>query len=137
MFMRPFSLLRGSIYAQAITDTAYGLQIDRVGGIILNLAAQAIDLHVDRSLANIGFCLDQFMSRYRFSGAQGKEQHDLLLAIRERIDSAPRRNSFLGIEKLKGPNIICSIFGVSGDVFRRRILLMRKTSSRGSKGLAR
>ena len=39
------------VHQQPVADSARGLEMDRIGGIGLDLAAQAVDLHVHRALA--------------------------------------------------------------------------------------
>ncbi len=42
--------------AQPVADAAHRLQPDRIGRIALDLAAQPVDLDVDRAFADLGFC---------------------------------------------------------------------------------
>ncbi|QTK80907.1 hypothetical protein AT6N2_C3454 [Agrobacterium tumefaciens] len=72
-----------SVHAQAVTDAAHRLQINRIGRVVLDLATKTVDLHVDGSLAHVRFRFDQFMSGNRVAGAQRKQQHDLLFAVRQ------------------------------------------------------
>ena len=53
---------------EAVADAADGLQPDRVGRIALDLAPQAVDLDVDRTLADIGLAGDQLVAGNGLAG---------------------------------------------------------------------
>ena len=42
------------MHHEAVADAAHGLHEQRIGGIVLDLAAQTVDLNVDRALARRG-----------------------------------------------------------------------------------
>src|SRR3982074_359573 len=67
--VRPVSsvLISGGCY-QAIADAAHRLQEQRIGRIFLVLAAQPVDLHVDRALVD-GAAAGQCRARHGFAGA--------------------------------------------------------------------
>ncbi len=48
--------------AELVADTAHGLEPDRIGRVLLDLAAKAIDLDVDRAFADIAILTGQFMA---------------------------------------------------------------------------
>ncbi len=48
--------------AQLIADAAHGLEPDRIGRVLLDLAAKAIDLHVDGALADIAVLTGQLVT---------------------------------------------------------------------------
>ena len=49
--MMPTSRLRHGRHHQPVADAAHGLNEQRIGGIALDLAAQPVDLHIDRAFA--------------------------------------------------------------------------------------
>ncbi len=48
--------------AELIADAAHGLEPDRIGRVLLDLAAKAIDLDVNRALANIAVLTGQLVA---------------------------------------------------------------------------
>src|SRR5690606_13425852 len=69
--------------AQLVADAAHGLEPDRIGRVLLDLAAKAIDLDVDRALADIAVLTGQLVTGDRFTGALREDRHDVLFAIRQ------------------------------------------------------
>src|SRR5690606_21323717 len=66
---------------QPVSNTAHCLQPYRIGRVALDLAAQSVDLHVDRPLAHLRVVAHQFVTRNRLSGALGEDRQDFLLAL--------------------------------------------------------
>ncbi|MNZ77717.1 hypothetical protein D3C78_962720 [compost metagenome] len=68
------------------------MQIDRIGRVVLDLAAKTVDLHVDGSFTHFRFRFHQFVAWNGVAGAQCKKQHDLLFAIcqADRFWAAPQ-----------------------------------------------
>src|SRR6516162_3472202 len=68
---------------QPVADAAHRLQIERIGGIGLDLAAQPVDLHVDGAFAGGTVARHQCQARYGFAWRRGEDRHDLALAVGE------------------------------------------------------
>ena len=126
---------------QAVADAAHRLQEDRVGGIDLDLAAQAVDLHVDRAFVGAG-AAGEILAGDVAAGAVAEDVEDLALAIGdaddvlvaaqlaavEAIDERPEA------DRLEGRPAPPSAGSATA---RRKMLLSRRMSSRVSKGFAR
>ncbi len=69
--------------AEFVADAAHGLEPDRVCGILLDLSAQTVDLHIDRAFTHIAVLPGQFMAGDGFARPLGKDRHDILLAVGE------------------------------------------------------
>ncbi len=48
--------------AELVADAAHGLEPDRIGRILLDLAAQTVDLHVDRAFTDIAVLTGEFVA---------------------------------------------------------------------------
>src|SRR4051812_1234007 len=66
---------------QSIPNAANGLKPDGIGRIALDLASEAVDLHVDRALPDFRFTGDEFMARNGFARTACKYCEDFLLAV--------------------------------------------------------
>ena len=53
-----------SLEAQAVADAAHRLQEHGIAGVGLDLAAQAVDLHVDRAVGGIASGSDEILPRH-------------------------------------------------------------------------
>jgi hypothetical protein len=69
----------------AIADTTHRLQEQRIGGVALDLAPQAVDLHVDRTLVH-GAITRQCVARHRFAPRQCQNPQHIALAVGETND---------------------------------------------------
>src|SRR5882724_5817156 len=65
---------------EAIADAAYRLQEQRIGGIALDLAPQAVDLHVDGALVD-GAVAGQGAARHGLAGRDREDAQHLALAV--------------------------------------------------------
>src|SRR5581483_1004554 len=61
---------------QPVADATNGLQIERIGRIRLDLAAQPVDLHVDGALAGGAVVRNQRQARHRLARCRGEDRHD-------------------------------------------------------------
>src|SRR5690606_9589517 len=66
---------------QFVTYSANGLQPYGVCRVLFDLATKPIDLHVDRSLANLAILTGEFVAWNCFSSAFGKYHHYVLFAL--------------------------------------------------------
>ncbi len=67
---------------QAITDAAHCLQEQRIGGVALDLAPQAVDLHVDRAFVH-GAVAGQRAARHRLSPGERQKAKHVAFAVGE------------------------------------------------------
>src|SRR5262249_57990023 len=69
-------------YHQPIADAAHRLDVQRVGRIALDLAAQAIDLHVHGPLADgVAVAAGEVEPRHDLARGSREQAHHLALAI--------------------------------------------------------
>src|SRR4051812_41904593 len=71
---------------QPIADAAHGLDDQRIGWVALNLAAQAIDLHVDGALVDRTADAGERHARHGLAGRGGEHRQHLALAVGEPHD---------------------------------------------------
>ena len=71
---------------QPVADAAHRLQEHRVGRIDLDLAAQAVDLHVDRALVGAGAAAGEILAGDVAAGAVAEDGQDLALALGDADD---------------------------------------------------
>src|SRR5262249_7237476 len=71
---------------QPVADAAHVLHQQRVGRIVLDLAAQAVDLHVDGALAGRAVVAGERLPRHRLAGGGGEQAQHVALAIRQPHD---------------------------------------------------
>src|SRR5262245_16284864 len=73
-------------YHETVPDAAHRLQEQRIGGVALDLAAQAIDLDVDGALAGGGAVAGEREARHRLARARGEHAQHLAFAVGEMDD---------------------------------------------------
>jgi len=101
----------------------------------LDLAAQAVDLHVDGALVD-GAVAGQRAARHGIAARQRQDAQHLALAVGE-MDRLLALPQFAALQMIDvGPNATCSSVSTGGGAVRLRILPIRNTSSRGSNGFA-
>src|SRR5690606_8988789 len=66
---------------QLVADAAHGAEIQGIGRIALDLAAQPVDLHVDGALAGINAGGGEGLARYGLTGARGEHAQHLAFAV--------------------------------------------------------
>src|SRR5690349_8373361 len=71
---------------KTITDAAHRLEEQRVGGIALDLATQAVDLHIHRALVDAVAAASQRAARDRLARRVGENAQHLALAVGEMDD---------------------------------------------------
>ena len=121
---------------QAVADAAHRLQEQRIGRVALDLAAQAVDLHVDRALIG-GRPAGEPLARHGARRRRREHAQDVALAIGQ-------MDGLLALAQFAAGEMEDE--GAEADLFpglrrrrarvRLRILPMRSISSRGSNGLA-
>src|SRR6476620_6114773 len=73
---------RASFGIQNVTFATHGLQINWIGGILLDLAPEPVDLHVDGAFAAIlAIVLGELVPRHRHAGTLGEVAKELTLAL--------------------------------------------------------
>src|SRR5580658_6406119 len=72
---------RSWIGDQLVAGAARGLQIQRIGGVALELAAQAVDLNVDGALLRVSGRPRQRLARYADPRRRPKQSKDFALAL--------------------------------------------------------
>src|ERR1700754_1451600 len=72
---------RWLFHTEPIPNTAHRLEPDRIGRVAFDLAAQPIDLDVDRALADLGLVADKLVARYRLARPRREDRQDLLLPV--------------------------------------------------------
>src|SRR3954470_10084862 len=78
-WVRSASLIRHQLVAGA----ARGLQKQRIGGIVLQLAARAVDLHVDGALLRAAARPGERLARDADAGRRAEQAQDFALALGE------------------------------------------------------
>ena len=123
---------------QPVADAAHGLQVERIGRVGLDLAAQAVDLHVDGALAGRAAGHHQLVAAHRLAGRGGEDRQDLALALGQVDDlAAALQFQLLAVEGERAEAELLDQRRGRAASARLRMALIRSSSSRGSNGLAR
>ena len=88
---------------QPVADAAHGLHEQRIGGIALDLAAQAVDLHVDRALADRAAVAGERHARHGLARRRGEHAQHLALAVGQADRSSPLAQFAAPDVKHEGP----------------------------------
>src|SRR5665213_1489969 len=75
--------MRPSLGIENVALAAHRLQIDGIGGVVLDLAPEPVDLHVDGALAAIVAVLGELVAGDGHGGALGEIAEELPLALGE------------------------------------------------------